>query len=292
MLKFYGGRDEGEFRASNPSASPQDNPKNRRILMILRRGFSSLLRRNNFVGGNWKCNPSSIEEVHALVDAINTFDVPQGVDVVVAPSQVHAADVARRLRNSGVKVSIQDLCTSSKGGAHTGETSASQCLDIGMDYALVGHSERRANGESSAVVASKAKVARESGLSVIACIGETIEEREAGSTLSVVTEQLDAYADALEGRWENVVLAYEPVWAIGTGLTATPDQAQEVHAAIRDWIPESQRDSVRIIYGGSVTADTADELASRPDVDGFLVGGASLKPVDFLKILKSLSNCE
>ena len=196
-----------------------------------------------------------------------------------------------------------------KGGAHTGETDPAQISDAGLDAALVvnviflslflfnthahthtrtqGHSERRARGESSELVAQKARAAKDQGLDVIACCGETLEEREAGRTVDVVREQLEAYGNTLENDWSQVVIAYEPVWAIGTGKTASPEQAQEVHHEIRAMLPAEHRDTTRIIYGGSVTADTASDLAAKNDVDGFLVGGASLKPQDFSTIVSA-----
>jgi glyceraldehyde 3-phosphate dehydrogenase len=162
--------------------------------------------------------------------------------------------------------------------------------DIGAEYTLVGHSERREKGESNEIVAKKAAYALEKGLAVIACIGETKTQREQNKTVEVVTEQLNAYAKHIKD-WTNVVIAYEPVWAIGTGLTASPQQAQDVHASIRSWLEKTvsadAAKSTRIIYGGSVTAANATELSQKSDIDGFLVGGASLKP-DFLKII----NCQ
>lgn len=135
------------------------------------------------------------------------------------------------------------------------------------------------------MVAEKAKAAKDQGLDVIACVGETLEERENGRTVDVVREQLEAYGKTLKNDWTKIVIAYEPVWAIGTGKTASPDQAQEVHHEIRAMLPSEHRNTTRIIYGGSVTADTAADLAVKNDVDGFLVGGASLKPKDFFKIV-------
>ncbi len=201
------------------------------------------------------------------------------------------------------------------GGAFTGETSAEMLKDLGAQWTLTGHSERRFKGESDEVVAKKAAYALNKGLGVIACIGETKEERESGKTIEVVERQVAAYAAHIKD-WSKVVIAYEPVWAIGTGLTASPEQvrrafhthttfpnlhthqiihffikqAQEVHAALRKWfgskVSKPVADSLRIIYGGSVTAKNATELAGKEDIDGFLVGGASLKP-EFITIVNS-----
>lgn len=240
--------------------------------------------RKFFVGGNWKCN-GSLSQASDLVGLLNTAKIPKNVEVVVAPSAIHASEVSKNLRGD-VRVSGQDVWVQGN-GAFTGETSAEMLKDIGAQYTLVGHSERREKGETNELVAKKAAYALEKGLSVIACIGETKDQREANKTLEVVTQQLDAYAKHIKD-WTNVVIAYEPVWAIGTGLTASPEQAQEVHASIRKWLASKvsadAADSTRVIYGGSVTADSAPELSQKNDIDGFLVGGASLKP-DFLKII-------
>ncbi|KAG9412857.1 triosephosphate isomerase [Aphanomyces cochlioides] len=252
-----------------------------------RRFFSSNARKF-FVGGNWKCN-GSISQANALVDLLNTATIPANVEVVVAPPAVHVASVKSRLRKD-VAVSGQDVWHQGA-GAYTGEVSAELLKDAGANYSIVGHSERRQKGESSDEVARKAAYALNQGLGVIACIGESKTEREANQTLKIVTDQLAAYAKHIKD-WSKVVVAYEPVWAIGTGLTATPAQAQEVHAGIRNWLKENVSaavaNSTRIIYGGSVTAGNAKELSGQTDIDGFLVGGASLKP-DFLHIINAQS---
>ncbi|KAI9905167.1 hypothetical protein PsorP6_013504 [Peronosclerospora sorghi] len=240
--------------------------------------------RRFFVGGNWKCN-GSLAQAKDLVGMLNTAKIPHNVDVVVAPSAVHAATVKALLRPD-VRVSGQDVWKHGN-GAFTGETSAEMLKDLGAEYTLVGHSERREKGETNADVAQKAAYALEQGLSVIACIGETKAHREANETVPFITEQLNAYAAEIQD-WTNVVIAYEPIWAIGTGLTASPEQAQDVHASIRAWLKETispaAADTTRIIYGGSVGATNAPELSQKKDIDGFLVGGASLK-TDFLSII-------
>jgi len=189
----------------------------------------------------------------------------------------------------GVGVAAQN-CYKAEKGAFTGEISPAMIKDVGCEWVILGHSERRnVFGESDELISEKIGHALAAGLKVIPCFGEKLEEREAGKTEEVVFHQLKAMLPNISD-WSRVVLAYEPVWAIGTGKTATPEQAQEVHAAIRKWLAENVSadvaSSVRILYGGSVTADTCRDLGSREDIDGFLVGGASLKP-DFVKIINA-----
>jgi len=196
---------------------------------------------------------------------------------------------ARGLLPAAIGVAGQNCYKVAK-GAFTGEVSPAMLKDIGADWVIIGHSERRQIfGESDELIAEKTAHALAEGLKVIACIGETLQEREAGQTEAVVFRQTKALANAIKD-WTNVVVAYEPVWAIGTGKTATPAQAQEVHAALRKWFTDNVSAavsaSVRIQYGGSVTAANAKELASQPDIDGFLVGGASLKP-EFVQIVNA-----
>lgn len=259
----------------------------RQVFKTQTRQMSSSARKF-FVGGNWKCN-GSLGQAQELVGMLNTAKIPPNVEVVVAPSQVHVATVKTSLRPD-VRVSGQDVWKQGN-GAFTGETSAEMLKDLGAEYTLVGHSERREKGETNETVAQKAAYALEKGLGVIACIGETKEHREADQTVAYITKQLDAYAAEIQD-WTNVVIAYEPIWAIGTGLTASPEQAQEAHASIRAWLkkkvsPEAA-EKTRIIYGGSVGANNAPELSQKKDIDGFLVGGASLKP-DFLQIINAQS---
>lgn len=235
--------------------------------------------RKFFVGGNWKCNGTT-SEVKNLVQMLNNAHLGKDTEVVVSPPALYATDVQRGLRND-VGVAVQDVGNNSF-GAHTGNLAAEMCVDAGIHYAIVGHSERRAGGESDDLVAAKARYAVDNGLTAIACIGETLEEREGGNMNDVLARQMAAYANALQDNWENVVIAYEPVWAIGTGVVASPEQAQEAHAFLRSWLASNVSSDVaastRIIYGGSVAGANCVELAALPDVDGFLVGGASLKP--------------
>ena len=182
--------------------------------------------------------------------------------------------------------------SATKNGAFTGEISADQVKDFELEWTLVGHSERREKGESNEQVAAKAKYALDKGIKVLACCGEPLENREAGTTNDFVFPQIKAYADVFTAEdWKNVVIAYEPIWAIGTGLTATPEQAQDTHADIRQYLGEIAGADVaantRILYGGSANAATAPGLSAKEDIDGFLVGGASLKP-EFADIV----NCQ
>jgi len=220
--------------------------------------------------------------------------LPEDVEVVVAPSFLHIPMVKGSLRKD-VAVSAQNVALHSGFGAFTGETSAEMLKDAGVDWAIVGHSERREGfgmmGESNELVADKTKVAISQGLKVIACVGEKLADREGGKTMDVLNAQLQSLAKKLTSDdWAKVVIAYEPVWAIGTGKTASPQQAQETHKGIRQWLSKNVAaelaESVRIIYGGSVKGSNAQQLISEPDIDGFLVGGASLSQ-DFVAIINA-----
>jgi len=247
--------------------------------------------RQPIIAGNWKMNGSR-ESIKALLAGIKAGmgDVKSAQVAVCAPS-IYIADVAEQLNGSNIAFGGQNVSTEEK-GAFTGEISTSMLLDFGCKYVLVGHSERRSlYGEDDAVVANKFAVARKAGLTPILCIGESLEERENGTTEAVVARQLDAviYAEGIEAIADCVV-AYEPVWAIGTGKTASPQQAQDVHAFIRSKLAEKSADvaeKVQIQYGGSMNAGNAAELLSQPDIDGGLIGGASLVAEDFLTICKA-----
>ncbi|XP_065871737.1 triosephosphate isomerase, cytosolic [Euphorbia lathyris] len=247
------------------------------------------MARKFFVGGNWKCNGTT-EEVKKIVSTLNEGQVPSSdvVEVVVSPPSVFLALVKSSLKPD-FHVAAQN-CWVKKGGAFTGEISAEMLVDFSIPWVILGHSERRLIlGESNEFVGDKVAYALSKGLKVIACVGETLEQREAGSTLDVVAAQNKAIAERVKD-WTDVVLAYEPVWAIGTGKVASPAQAQEVHFELRKWlqanISPEVASTIRIIYGGSVSGANCKELAAQPDVDGFLVGGASLKP-EFIDIIKS-----
>jgi len=226
-----------------------------------------------------------------IINNINStsFDAST-VDVVVAPSAVHL-DFCKNLADSSkCQISSQNIHNVAK-GAFTGETSANMLTDMGISWTILGHSERRhVFGEADKMIGQKVAYALEQNLNIIACIGEKLDEREAGKTMEVNIGQLKTIVENVGSNWSKVVIAYEPVWAIGTGVTATPDQAQEVHGNLRKWLNENVSaevaDSVRILYGGSVNAKNCKELAGKADVDGFLVGGASLKP-EFSEIINA-----
>ena len=247
--------------------------------------------RQPLVAGNWKMNGSRagvvdlLDGIKAGVGDVNT------AEVAVCPPFVFIPEAAARLQGTAVAWGGQNLSTHGS-GAYTGEVAASMLTDFGCKYVIVGHSERRTfYGEDDAVVAEKFEVARKAGLVAIFCVGETLEEREAGATEAVVARQLDAVLDRFGAQTLGVgVIAYEPVWAIGTGRTATPEQAQDVHAFIRGRVAAKDAAvaaGVRILYGGSMKPDNAVELMAKPDIDGGLIGGASLKASDFLAICRA-----
>ena len=243
------------------------------------------------MGGNWKAN-GTVQQAKELVSLLNQSSLSQNTEVVICPSQVHLQSVRNSIRGD-IAVGAQDVWMKGN-GAYTGETTAEMLTDLGVSWTLVGHSERRGKGEADAEVAAKAKLALDRGLSVIACCGEPLASREAGTTNDFVFPQIKAYADVFtKADWDRVVIAYEPIWAIGTGLTATPEQAQDTHRAIRDYLGQiagaEVANNTRILYGGSANATTAPGLSSKPDIDGFLVGGASLKP-EFADIVNCQDN--
>ncbi|RLN59718.1 hypothetical protein BBJ29_009695 [Phytophthora kernoviae] len=248
------------------------------------------MSRKYLIGGNWKCNGTR-SSVRELVEILNKTAVdPSQVDVVVAPPALHL-DLVQQLLQRNIAVCAQNVSLTGL-GAYTGEIAAEQLVDFGLTWAITGHSERRAYyGETDEIVAKKTKRALDLGLKVIFCIGETLEQRQAGQMLNVLTRQTKALATIIsEKEWERVVIAYEPVWAIGTGVMATPAQAQEAHQNLRQWIAHhvsaKVASNVRVIYGGSVNGKNCSELITLGDVDGFLVGGASLKP-EFDRIVRS-----
>lgn len=238
--------------------------------------------RKLLVGGNWKQNGTlkfAIDFPQKVLVPIK-FDSHK-VEVVVAPTALHLLNTKNSLSGSNIQVSAQN-CSFYKNGAYTGEVSAEQLKDAQIPWVILGHSERRhIFGESDAVVGDKVKIAVDNGLRVMACIGEKLDEREAGKTQAVNERQLAAILTKVGADWSKIVIAYEPVWAIGTGKTASPEQAQEVHDQLRGWLKShvsaDAAQATRILYGGSVTEKNAADLISKRDVDGFLVGGASLK---------------
>ncbi len=247
--------------------------------------------RRKFVVGNWKMHKGP-QEADALAEALKRALAGRdaAVDVGVAPPYVSLPAVVSRLKHTGIIVAAQDLHAEQQ-GAYTGEVSGEMLRQVGVNYCLVGHSERRQLfGETDATVAKKVGACFRSGLLPILCVGETLAEREAGQEGAVVTRQLEAALGALSAdQVPSVTLAYEPVWAIGTGKTATPLQAQDMHATIRGWLeakfPAFVAKSTRIQYGGSVKGSNAAELMRMPDIDGALVGGASLNAEEFLAII-------
>jgi len=244
--------------------------------------------RHKIVAGNWKMHGSRAENT-ALIEAIIAQVTDDRVSCIVCPPFVYLHDAWRLLRSSAVALGAQDVCAEAL-GAYTGEISASMLQDVGCRYTLAGHSERRAMyGDTNALVARKFVAAQSRELIPILCVGEQLSEREAGQTNEVVGAQLDAVLQ-LSGvqSLSAAVIAYEPVWAIGTGRTATPEQAQEVHDFIRQRVAREDAKiaaGLRILYGGSVKAGNARDIFAMPDVDGGLIGGASLKAEEFLAIV-------
>lgn len=243
--------------------------------------------RKKRIAGNWKMHGTQAS-VRALAQALQAGSQALVADITVFPASVHLNAVAAALQGSRITLGAQNLYPG-EAGAFTGEISAAMLKDAGCHAVLVGHSERRQLfHEDPLLVAEKFQAARSVGLIPFLCVGETREAREAGQTESVIAAQLaPVLSRAGKNGFEGAVIAYEPVWAIGTGLTATPDQAQAVHAFIRQWLARQNTDiakKIQILYGGSVRAGSAAALFAMPDVDGALVGGASLKAEEFLAI--------
>jgi len=244
--------------------------------------------RRKFVGGNWKSN-GTIKSVTDLVSELNILSPPPEVDVVVGPPLLHLPYVARKMKRLYL-IAAQDLSPFGS-GAYTGFISAEMLYDFGVSWVIIGHSEQRMyNGGSNEVVGKKVRMAMKHGLSAIACVGESLKQRRSGHHLDIIAEQLHHIAGNVLD-WNRLVIAYEPIWAIGTGLTASPTQAQEVHSFIRSWIEinvnAAVASKIRIVYGGSVKTTNSHILAEQPDIDGFLVGGDSLIGQNFIDICKS-----
>lgn len=244
--------------------------------------------RQPLVAGNWKMNGNRDESTALLEGIVAGMGNVQKAEVVVCPPAILIPLAMEKLTGSDVKFGGQNLDYHGS-GAYTGETSGPMLKDAGCTYVIVGHSERRSYyGEDDDLIARKFEAAQEHSLIPILCIGESLEEREADQTEDVVARQLDAVLENLDiGAFANAVIAYEPVWAIGTGKTATKEQAQEVHKFIRDKLAALDAGiaaNCRILYGGSMKPENAKELIAQPDIDGGLIGGASLKPEDFLGI--------
>jgi triosephosphate isomerase (TIM) len=246
--------------------------------------------RRKLVVGNWKMHGSRAANAQLLAGLKEAG--PWNADVAVCVPAVYIAETALALTGNAIVYGAQD-CSTHEQGAYTGEVSSSMLADVGCRYVIVGHSERRAyHAESDQLVADKAKAALAHGVTPIVCVGETRAEREAGHTEVVVKRQLAAVIHALGHCCGEMVVAYEPVWAIGTGLTASPTEAQAVHAVLRAQLHAATDRSgvMRILYGGSVKADNAAELFSQADIDGGLIGGASLKVADFTAICRAAAH--
>lgn len=244
--------------------------------------------RTRLVMGNWKMNGDLQANQALLSTIVRTVQAEPSIyqkgQIVVCPPFPYLAQAAQLLVDSSVELGAQDVSVATS-GAYTGEVSASMLKDFVCQWVIVGHSERRAyHGESSEAVAEKAKVAMTNGLTPVVCVGESLSERETGRTLAIIDEQLKPIFALGSAVLAKLVIAYEPVWAIGTGLTATPEQAQEVHAFIRGQLTTAGVGHVQILYGGSVKANNATSLFAMPDIDGALVGGAALNAEEFLAI--------
>lgn len=247
--------------------------------------------RRSLVAGNWKMHGTR-QSVEALLAGLNQQDWPEEVDLVIAPPALYLQQCRESLAGSPLRLAGQACAYQAEPGAFTGEISPAQLRDAGCEYVLVGHSERRSLfGETDEVVCRKFAAALACGLRPVLCVGETREQRDAGETADVVGRQLQVVLESFGvGGLAQGVVAYEPVWAIGTGLTASPEQAQDVHAMIRArlaMLDDEQAQCVQIVYGGSVKADNAESLFAMPDIDGGLVGGASLNADDFGAIARA-----
>lgn len=248
--------------------------------------------RSKIVAGNWKMNKNLTETEELLTELVAKLPDTQA-EVMVAPTFVNLTAAVRALDSSIIEVIAQNMHFA-ENGAYTGEISADMLLDIDIDTVIIGHSERRAYfGETDEILAKKVTMALEKNMRIMFCFGEELDDRKSNNHFKVVESQLKNVLFSLDASaWSHIILAYEPVWAIGTGETASPDQAQEMHAFIRQTITEaydaSIANKVSILYGGSVKPGNAEEIFSKPDVDGGLIGGASLVADDFVKIIKSI----
>lgn len=247
--------------------------------------------REFLVAGNWKMNGRAAANDALVAGVVAGVPAGDGFKLLICPPFPYLASVATQIEGSKVELGAQNV-SEHEAGAHTGEVAPGMLRDVGCKYVIVGHSERRAMyGETSAVVAAKFMAAQKAGLKPILCLGETLAEREAGTTEAVIDEQLDAVLEAAGvAALAKAVIAYEPVWAIGTGMTATPEQAQDVHRHIRARLASQDAavaENVQILYGGSMKGENAAGLLGMPDIDGGLIGGASLKVNDFLAIAEA-----
>lgn len=248
------------------------------------------MARTFFVGGNFKLNGNK-KSIQEIVERLNKADLPSNVEVVLCPPAAYLETAVQAVNSKVITIGAQNVYSKAS-GAFTGENSVDNVKDLGAKWVVLGHSERRTYfHEDDKIVADKTKFVLDNGVGVILCIGETLEEKKAGVTLKVVERQLDAVIAEVKD-WTNVVIAYEPVWAIGTGLAATAEDAQDIHASIRKYLASKLGEKVasetRILYGGSANGANVASFKDKADVDGFLVGGASLKP-EFVDIVKSRS---
>jgi triosephosphate isomerase len=243
--------------------------------------------RKPFMAANWKMNKVSSETREFIARFFPEVKSISDVDIVLAPPFTSLPRAAEMIRQTNIVLAAQDVFYEEK-GAYTGEISPSMLKDVGCKFVIIGHSERRQYfNETDEIVNRKIKAAQKGGLSVIFCLGESLEERDAGRTFDIIEREMNQGLDGT--NIENIVIAYEPIWAIGTGRTATPEQAQEVHAFIREKLRMkygNKSGDIRIIYGGSVTPENVDSLMACADLDGALVGGASLKVESFVRIVK------
>ncbi|KJK08625.1 MULTISPECIES: triose-phosphate isomerase [Pseudomonas] len=250
--------------------------------------------RRPMVAGNWKMHGTRAS-VAELINGLSNLALPSGVEVAVFPPSLYISQVVDGLEGKSITVGAQNSAVEPAQGALTGEIAPSQLIDAGCGLVLIGHSERRQIiGENDEVLNRKFAAAQACGLKPVLCVGETLEEREAGKTLEIVGRQLGSIIEAFGVEaFANAVIAYEPVWAIGTGLTASPQQAQDVHAAIRAQLAAENAEvarNVQLLYGGSVKAANAAELFGMPDIDGGLIGGASLNADEFGAICRAAGN--
>lgn len=249
--------------------------------------------RTKIVAGNWKMHKNAEETEDLLNELIDKLPTDKEVQIIVAPTFVNLSSAVEHLQFTNIIVAAQNM-HQAEGGAFTGEISADMLKSIGVTTVILGHSERRAYfHETDALLASKVNTALKHEMTVIFCFGEELKDRQSGNHFNLVENQLtDGLFHLEENAWENLVLAYEPVWAIGTGETASPEQAQEMHEFIRETIRKKYgntvAESVSILYGGSVKPENASEIFSKPDVDGGLIGGAALKADDFAAIVNGI----
>jgi len=248
--------------------------------------------RKKLIAGNWKMNGShsfNVDWANSIKAELSPLGSSIQAELMVCVPAPYLSQMGLLLKDSPIKLGAQDVSAQAK-GAFTGEVSVGMLMDFGVQGVIIGHSERRAyHNETDAVVAQKVKSCVSTAITPIVCFGETQEQRQSGQTHQVIQSQLSAVMDVLDNDFDQLIIAYEPVWAIGTGLTASPEQAQEVHAFIRQLLSTKTKHAqeIKILYGGSMNAQNASSLLSLADVDGGLIGGASLLSADFAKIIKS-----